>query len=90
MPWAPDDDQPRRHLLPGIQDGNPPLPQQLQDLGVVDQRAIGVNLGLIFIDGLEDQLQRPFDADAKTGGAGQYHLHRELPPGLSPDGAKSR
>ena len=46
----------------------------------MDQRAIGVNLGLVFVDGLQDHFQGPFDADAKTGGAGQNYLHREPPP----------
>jgi hypothetical protein len=77
---GPDYYQPRRHFFPGLQNGDSPFPQQFQDLGVMDQRAIGVNLGLVFVDGLQDHLQRPLHADAKPGGAGQNYLHRELPP----------
>ena len=49
---GPDHYQSRRDLFPGLQNRNPPFPQQFQDLGVMDQRSIGVNLGLVFVDGL--------------------------------------
>ncbi len=77
---GPDNHQSLRHFFPGLQDRDPPFPQQFQDLGVMDQGPIGVNPGLVFVDGLQDHLQRPLDADTKPGGAGQNYLHRELPP----------
>ena len=80
---GPDYHQALRRRLPRLKHRNPPLFQEFQHLGIVNQRAVGIDLGLAFVDGLQDHLQSPFHADAKAGGAGQHHFH--LPCLLLPD-----
>ena len=49
---GPDHHQAFRHRLPRLEHRNPPLPQQIQHLGIVNQGTVGIDLGLAFVDGL--------------------------------------
>ena len=72
---SPDNHQARLRDLPFLQDPDAPLFQEVHHLGVVNQGAIGVDFGVVFMDGPQHHFHGVFDTHAKSRGFGENDFH---------------
>ncbi len=63
---SPDNHKPFTRNLPFLEDPDAPFLQQLHHLGIVNQGPIGINIGVVFVDGLQDHLHGIFHAHAES------------------------